>query len=229
MKLLAIDTATEACSAALMVDGEVREHYQRAPRAHAEFILPMVDALLAEAGLKLAALDALAFGRGPGTFTGVRVASATVQGLALGAGLPVVAVSDLAALAQGAWREHRWKHVLACLDARMREVYFGAFEMGDDGLMSAAGVERVAPPAALTWSAGHGWCGVGPGWTAYTALTERTAAEGMDVDSLALPRARDIAMLAERGWRAGEAVQAAQALPVYLRETVATPHRKMDA
>jgi tRNA threonylcarbamoyladenosine biosynthesis protein TsaB len=159
----------------------------------------------------------------------VRVASATVQGLALGAGLPVVAVSDLAALAQGAWREHGWRRVLACLDARMREVYFGAFEVNADGLMATAGAEQVMPPAALSWPVDNGWRGAGAGWAAYTELGERAAAEGMVIDSVALPRACDIAILGEHGWRAGEAVQAAQALPVYLRETVATPHRKMGA
>ena len=125
MKLLAIDTATQACSAALLVGDAIAEDYAEVPRQHNRLILPMVQRLLDEAGLGLGELDALAFGRGPGAFTGVRLAAGVVQGLALGAGLPVVPVSNLAALAQGGLREWGWRRIVACLDARIGELYPG--------------------------------------------------------------------------------------------------------
>ena len=132
-KLLAIDTSTEACSAALGIGGDVRERYEFAPRQHAELILPMVDALLAEGQIKLKDLDGLAFGRGPGAFTGVRIATGVIQGLAFGAGLPVVPVSSLAALAQGAAPGH--SSIMSAFDARMGEVYWGAFAVDKQGLV----------------------------------------------------------------------------------------------
>ncbi len=122
MRILALDTATEACSAALLLHGEVLERYEVLGRGHAERLLPMVQEVLAEGGVALAALDAVAFGRGPGAFTGLRIAAGVTQGLAFGAGLPVVPVSDLAALAARAAVHHGRRHVLACLDARMGQV-----------------------------------------------------------------------------------------------------------
>ncbi|UCE90616.1 MAG: tRNA (adenosine(37)-N6)-threonylcarbamoyltransferase complex dimerization subunit type 1 TsaB, partial [Pseudomonadota bacterium] len=127
MKLLAIETATEACSVALAVDGDVRDRFEIAPRGHAGLVLPMAKALLAEAGLGLRELDALVFGRGPGAFTGLRIAAGVVQGLAYGAELPVVPVSSLATLAQGVSAQTGASDVLAVFDARMGEVYWGAF------------------------------------------------------------------------------------------------------
>lgn len=134
MRVLAIETATEACSAALYISGEIRLRYQVEPRRHSELILPMMDALLAEAEIALSALDALAFGCGPGSFTGVRIATGVVQGAAFGADLPVVPVSTLAALAQRRYREQGEKHLLPAYDARMDELYWGCYRIGDDGL-----------------------------------------------------------------------------------------------
>ena len=126
VKLLAIDTAESACSAALLVDGAVLSRMEQAVRGHSERILPMMQSLLSEAGYSLNDLDALAFGRGPGSFTGLRIAAGVIQGSALGAGLPVVPVSTLQTLAQGAFRMHGARQVLSALDARMAEVYWGA-------------------------------------------------------------------------------------------------------
>ena len=123
MKLLALDTATEACSAAVLADGEVLERYELAPRRHAALILPMIESVLAEAGLEISQLDAIAVGRGPGAFTGVRIAIGIAQGIAFAADLPVALVSTLAALALGTARDTGATRIAAALDARMGEIY----------------------------------------------------------------------------------------------------------
>jgi tRNA threonylcarbamoyladenosine biosynthesis protein TsaB len=221
MRLLAIDTSSEACSAALYLDGEVRLRWELAPRRHAELIIPMMDALLTEAGLRLAELDGLAFGRGPGAFTGVRIATGVVQGAAFGAGLPVVPVSTLAALAQRAVRQHDALGVLAALDARMDEVYWGGYRPGPDGLVEPVLAEQVAPPGEVMLP-GHGaWWGVGSGWAAYEpVLRERCGKRVQAVDGDLLCSAEEVALLGVRALARGEAVSAEQALPVYLRERV---------
>lgn len=221
MKLLAIETATGTCSAALYQDGAVLERSELAPREHARLILPMVDALLAEASLSLADLDALAFGRGPGGFTGVRIATAVVQGLAFGADLPVVPVSTLAALAQGASRESGHVAVLAALDARMDEVYWSAYRAGADGVMEPVTAECVCRPAAVPVPPGAGWHGVGSGFERYgVELQGRLGAALSGWSAGRAPQARDVAMLGAVGWRQGHAVSAHAALPVYLRDRV---------
>ena len=150
MKILALDTATEACSAALLIDGRLITREMEFERGHGEHILPMVDAVLAEAGVTLRSLDALAFGRGPGGFTGVRLAASIVQGLAFGADLEVVPISDLAAMAQRAFGlEPHTARVLVCNDARMHEVYWACFERSHDGLAVLVGDERVGPPISV--------------------------------------------------------------------------------
>ncbi|HED40783.1 MAG TPA: tRNA (adenosine(37)-N6)-threonylcarbamoyltransferase complex dimerization subunit type 1 TsaB, partial [Chromatiales bacterium] len=143
MKLLAIDTATEACSAALSINGEISERYEIAPRQHATLILPMIDSLLSEAGITLAQMDAIAFGRGPGAFTGVRIGVGVVQGLAFSIERPVVPVSSLAAMAYGAMAKFNATNVLAGIDARMGEVYWGAYQRSSDGGMREVGEESV--------------------------------------------------------------------------------------
>lgn len=221
MNLLAIETATEACSAALYLDGEIREHYQIAPREHTALILPMVDALLTEAGLSPAQLDAIAFGCGPGAFTGVRIATGVVQGIAFAADLPVVPVSTLATLAQGARREFGWEKVAAAIDARMAEVYWGSFEADSEGVMQAAGEERVCPPQQVPLLDGHQWHGIGSGWHSYnTELGQRQGVAMIDAIGDYYPHARDVATLAVAAHARGEAVSAEQALPRYLRDQV---------
>lgn len=171
--LLAIDTATEACSAALWMDSKVTEEYTVAPRQHTRLILPMVDRLLAEAGVTLSRLDCFAFGRGPGAFTGVRLAAGVVQGLAFAADRPVVAISDLAALAQGAMDLDTRPRIIACLDARMNEVYAGFFVADEAGLAAPAGDEVVVLPAELAVPERGDWFAVGSGWHAHPALAAR--------------------------------------------------------
>jgi len=217
VKLLAIETATDACSAALSIDGELCERFEIAPRAHTELILPMIDELMAEAGITISQVDAMAFGRGPGAFTGVRIAVGVTQGIAFGADLPVVPVSTLAALAQGAATDK----VLAALDARMSEVYWGAYQRNTVGLMEPVGEECVSAHDAVPCPPGEGWQGVGSGWMAYeTALSERCAEQTTSRDTAGFPHARDVAVLGIAGYEAGQGVAAGLALPVYLRDKV---------
>jgi len=222
VKVLAFETAGDACSSALVVDAVALERHCIAPRQHAELILGMARALLEEAGMSLAALDAIAFGRGPGSFTGVRVATGVAQGLAYGADLPVVPVSSLHALAQGALREEGCARVLAAFDARMGEVYWGAYEAGADGLMVARVEDCVAAPAAVPVPDGAGWQGVGEGWAAHgEALTARIGDRLSGFASDRLARALDVARLAEPVHARGDSVPAWQALPSYVRNQVA--------
>ncbi|QNP41271.1 tRNA (adenosine(37)-N6)-threonylcarbamoyltransferase complex dimerization subunit type 1 TsaB [Lysobacter solisilvae (ex Woo and Kim 2020)] len=218
MKLLALETATEACSVALWLDGEVRERFELAPRRHAELTLPWAEQLLAEAGVAKSQLDAIAIGRGPGAFTGVRLAVALGQGIALALDRPVVPVSTLAALALQA----QGLRVLAAIDARMGEVYAAAFELRD-GDAVALDAERVLPPdAVLLPDDAAGWHGVGTGFAAQgDALATRLASRFASIDAGALPHAADIARLAAAAFARGEAVAPEFAEPAYLRDNVA--------
>lgn len=222
MKLLAIETATEACSAALYIDGEVSLRYQVKPRGHSELILGMMDELLAEAGVSPKQLDALAFGRGPGSFTGVRIATGVVQGVAFGAGLPVVPVSTLAALAQRAYREQGEQRLLPAYDARMGELYWAAYQVDGDGIVELVGREQVASPDQVSSPEGVGWFGIGSGWQAYgDELSLRLAGCARAGSPEMLCSAHDVALLGVRGLTRGAAVAAEAALPVYLRDNVA--------
>jgi tRNA threonylcarbamoyladenosine biosynthesis protein TsaB len=216
MKLLAIDTATETCSVALLIDDRMVERASDTQRGHADLVLPMVDAVLVEAGLTLRQLDGLAYGRGPGAFTGVRIAVGVAQGLAYGAQLVTLGVSDLAAVAQqfatpGA-------RVLVCMDARMNEVYWGRFEGTPGGLMAATSVERVDRPEAV--DPGDATVFAGTGFGAYPQLLAGRAP--VAVHGTARPHARDIARLAVEELRAGRGQPPELAQPVYLRDQVAT-------
>lgn len=226
MKLLAIDTATEACSVAVEVDGAVHERWVEAPREHGERVLGMVDEVLAEAGLPATALDALVLGRGPGAFTGVRMAAGIVQGIAFGLDRPVLCVSTLAALAQGGYRRSGERAWLPAIDARMREVYWGAYVIDDAGVAQQALAEMVAVPNAVEVPARGAWYGIGSGWGTYgETLTHRTGPSLVRSLGHALPAACDLLPAARHAWAQGGAVSAARALPVYLRNRVAEPAR----
>lgn len=221
MKLLAIDTSTEACSAALYDGGRVYVRYRMAPREHSHLILPMMEQVLAEAGVSMAQLDALAFGRGPGAFTGVRIAAGTIQGVALGSDLPVVPVSSLAALAQAAAQTSGCSYVLSAIDARMQEVYWGVFALGARDLVEPMGEEQVSPPGRLTVPAAPQWYGVGSGWSTYEpVLRARVGANLIGVSPSSYPSAAEVALLAVQGYERGEATTPEKALPVYLRDEV---------
>ena len=217
MRLLAFETSTEACSVAVYVDGDVHERFAVAPRRHAELSLPWAEAVLAEAGVARAQLDAIAVGRGPGAFTGVRLAIALAQGIALALDRPVVPVSTLAALALQAGGERR----LAAIDARMGEVYLGAFARTADGLV-ALSEEVVVKPDAADLPVGDGWHGVGTGFDAADgALRLRLQGRLAAVDAAALPHAADVARLAAPVFAAGGGIAPERAEPAYLRNDVA--------
>jgi len=222
VKLLALDTAGPRCSVALLLHGKLKELDVTAERLQAEHVLPMVEKLLGEAGLKLASLDAIAFGRGPGAFTGLRVATSVAQGLAYGANLPVVLVSDLSALAAAAVRVHKVERILACLDARMHEVYWAAYEMRAGELLSLT-EEALSPPAEVSPPSGGPWFGAGPGWGAYGEALKARVSSLAGTDPVLLPTAGDIARLGELAFHKGHRLPPEQALPVYLRDKVATP------
>lgn len=222
MKLLALDTAGTRCSVALSVGNALQELDAPAERLQAEHVLPMVERLLSEAGLKLTDLDAIAFGRGPGAFTGLRVATSVAQGLAYGAGLPVVPVSDLAALAAAAVRVHRADRIMACLDARMHEVYWAAYESHPDGL-TAVSDEALSPPAEVMSPSAGPWFGAGPGWGVYGDALKLRIPQLVGTDAALLPTAGDVARLGQAALRKGLSVPPERALPVYLRDKVATP------
>lgn len=222
MKILAVDTSTEACSAALSINGEIVSEYQLAPREHTQLILQMVDNLLQNADLKLSDLTALAFGRGPGSFTGVRIATGVVQGLAYGADLPVVAVSTLASIAQQAQDELKQSHVLAGIDARMGGMYWGCYTLAENGLMKLSGKEQVSAPEAVSVSEKARWCVAGSAWSSYQQQLEKQLGEKIDSGyGHYFPHSGSIARLAAYQFELGNAVDAAQAQPVYLRNDVA--------
>ena len=217
MNLLALDTSTEFCSAALL-RGEALTHREvHAVQRHSELILPMIEDLLGASGLELAQLDGIAFGAGPGSFTGLRIACGVAQGLAFGAGLPVVPVGTLVALAQEAEADK----VIACLDARMGEIYHAVYLR--DG---ASWKEIAAPGVGAAQSApaveGSGWIGCGSGFTAYPGeLAKRYAGQLGRVAAELHPHARSIARLAMPVLAAGGGLPAEQAAPVYVRDKVA--------
>ena len=225
MRLLALDTATECCSAALLVGARLLTREVELARGHAERILPMIEELLGEAGLTLRELDAIAFGRGPGSFTGVRLAASVTQGLAFGAGLGVVPVSDLRAVAQRLFDDDpSVTRAIVCNDARMQEVYWACFERGGDGLAAARTAERVGPPATVQLpSEWQGGAGSGRGFAAYPALMSLagiTVTAGAD---RLLPRAAEVARLAAPELAAGRLLGPEAAVPIYLRDDVARP------
>lgn len=221
MTLLAIDTATEACSVALLHQGVLYERHQFAPRQHAQLLLPFIDAVLEEAGIRKQQIAAIAVGRGPGGFTGVRLAISAAQGMALGLNVPVVPVSTLAALAMDVAASAGQASILACIDARMGEIYAGVYRVGSDGLVHLQGAEWVGPSDQLQLPAAQVWHVVGSGWTSDRANLVERMGEPAIADGNRFPRAAMIARLAEPRWRAGDVVLAQDALPVYLRDKVA--------
>jgi tRNA threonylcarbamoyladenosine biosynthesis protein TsaB len=225
--VLAIDTATEQCSVAVISLSHVFERVVPTARGHADMILTLIDDVLGEAELNFARLDGLAFGRGPGSFTGVRIAVGVIQGLSLATRLPVVGVSNLAAVAQRAAIEGSFvtgDRVLVCMDARMQEVYCGLYELQSTGRVASVDDERVVAPDAVRLDRSNLRAGVGTAWRAYPSLQERSG--DLPIDSDCLPRAREIAALAGPELAAGRGVDAAHAEPTYLRDQVAWPTGK---
>jgi tRNA threonylcarbamoyladenosine biosynthesis protein TsaB len=226
-RLLAIDTSTEACSVALLDDAGISERFVDAPREHVQRLLPMVDDLLAENHIALRDIDAIAFGCGPGSFTGLRICLGVVQGLAYGANLPVIPVSTLAALAQSAVDNAMvaGTYIVSAIDARMDEIYCGWYRLGADGLVVAvadpeAANERVCAPEAITMLdiGAANAIGVGSGWRHIARIPLQSIT---DIRVAQLPHAAAVAALALPRWLAGAHLTAEQAQPVYLRNDVA--------
>ncbi|CAM2809615.1 tRNA (adenosine(37)-N6)-threonylcarbamoyltransferase complex dimerization subunit type 1 TsaB [Vibrio mytili] len=221
-KILAIDTSTENCSVALLVNDQVISRSEIAPRDHTKKVLPMVDEVLKEAGLTLQELDALAFGRGPGSFTGVRIGIGIAQGLAFGAELPMIGVSTLAAMAQGSFRLHAAKDIAVAIDARMSEVYWARYTRQENGEWHNVDQECVIPPARLVEEAQAdetSWTMAGTGWSAYQEILA-----GLPYDTTAsevlYPDAQDIVILAKQELEKGNTVAVEESSPVYLRDNV---------
>ncbi|MBN6068907.1 tRNA (adenosine(37)-N6)-threonylcarbamoyltransferase complex dimerization subunit type 1 TsaB [Aggregatibacter actinomycetemcomitans] len=226
--LLALDTATEACSVALLRGGEKTHLEQFAQREHTKHILPMVDEILAQAGIQLHQVDALVFGRGPGSFTGVRIGAGIAQGLAFGANLPVIPVSNLAAMAQAAYVQYQAENVLTAIDARMNEVYFAQWKAqkvrSDFGTFLAWQpiiAEQVCSPSkVLEQVVQHQHDNAvlaGTGWAAYPQLTEASLGKSTDIT---LPSALYMLDLALPKWFAGETISPLEIEPIYLRNEV---------
>ena len=221
MKILALDTTQEYCSVALLIDEQLIYRESYAPRSHTEQLLPQVSSVMAEAGISLNQLDALAFGRGPGSFTGLRIAAGVVQGLAMGAGIAVAPVSSLAAMAQGCYRiRPHTTHVSAAFDARIGEVYWGNFVLQDE-LMQSVNPETVGPPEEVLLSSGNAWIGIGSGWSAYPQMQERLGERLLEIDSKSVPLARDMIPFAREMVKQNSLSGPEAAVPVYLRHKVA--------
>lgn len=225
MNLLALDTATEACSAAVWRDGVIHAHFEIAGRDHTKRLLPVVAEVLAQAGLRYSQLDGLVCGVGPGSFAGVRIGAAFAKGVALAHELPVVGVSSLALLAQRALSAAGAERVLVAIDARMGEVYFQSFERDADGVATALHDALVAAPGAVPIPSGRGpWLAVGTGWGTYEPeLRARLACEISRVDGAGagLPQAVDAFALSAPVFMRGEAQIADALQPIYLRNQVA--------
>lgn len=217
MKLLALDTSTENCSVALWLDGDILSRQELAGQRHSDLILPMLEELLGEAGLTLKLLDGIAFGEGPGSFTGLRIGCGIAQGLALGADLPVVGISTLLALAEAAPGER----VLACLDARIGEIYHAAYEK-QQGAWHTVREPSLCYAKDAPELSGAGWIGAGSGFAAYAdALQARYAGQLLSSDGSVYPQARDMVKLAAPMFEQGLGQDAALAAPLYIRNKVA--------
>jgi tRNA threonylcarbamoyladenosine biosynthesis protein TsaB len=220
MRVLAVDTATEACSVALLSGDQLIGRYEELGKSHAQQILSMVDAVLAEARMSLSMLDGIAASIGPGAFTGVRISVAVAQGLAFGAGLDVAPVTTLEALASQVIRGGA-SHALACLDARMGEVYWGCFAADPERGLVASSAARVGPPEGVVLPVPGAYRGIGRGFDAYPGLAALPGLELDPRDCRALPNAREIARLGALRLRAGQGLDPADLSPLYLRDKVA--------
>lgn len=226
--LLALDTATEACSVALLRGGAKTHLAQFAQREHTKHILPMVDEILAQADITLHQVDALVFGRGPGSFTGVRIGAGIAQGLAFGADLPVIPVSNLAAMAQAAYVQYQAENVLTAIDARMNEVYFAQWQaqkvrsdFGEFLDWQPMIAEQVCSPSNVIEQVAQqhheNAVLVGTGWAAYPELKEANLGKATEIT---LPSALYMLDLALPKWFAGETISPLEIEPIYLRNEV---------
>jgi tRNA threonylcarbamoyladenosine biosynthesis protein TsaB len=216
MNLLALETSAAVGSVALATTSGVRVREMPSPREQTDQLLQLTDELLAEAGIGLAELAGIAFGRGPGSFTGLRVSAAVAQGLSAASGVRVLPVSSLLCLAERAWREHRCERALVCVDAHMGEVYSAATECRA-GVVGVVGAERLSPPQDVALPTGSGWWAIGNGFARHADALAAVIHAAAGVLPALTPSAVDLFPQARRDLEAGRAVIAAAALPVYLR------------
>lgn len=220
MNILALDTCTEMCSAAVMINGKVFERSELTQRGHSEKILGMLDAVMAEAKCTLADIDVVAFGRGPGSFTGVRIGVGVAQGIAFARQLPVIPVSTMAAVAQLAIDNHAATRIAVAMDARMGEVYAAHF-VAENGLAEKLDEEQVCAPDKFRPVDNTQWFAAGTGWDEYGVVLTQNFAQKISDKQVLLPTAAAIAKLAFAAAQKGQTISAEQAVPVYLRDNVA--------
>lgn len=222
MKLLALDTSTDNCSCALWLAGDIHAKTVCSPQQHVSLILPMIDSLLNEAGLLPQALDAVAFGCGPGSFTGLRIACGVAQGIGLAVDCPLIPISSLATLAQGAYQTTQVTWVLTALDARMNEVYWGEYSL-QGGIMQPVRAEMVCSPEQVPIPDNHHYLGIGSGWATYAAILQaRLTDKLVGYDGQMLPEASAMIPLAQAAWQAQKMIPPEKATPAYLRNQIVT-------
>jgi tRNA threonylcarbamoyladenosine biosynthesis protein TsaB len=209
MKLLALDTSTEACSAALMVNNEIISHVEVQPHQQSKLLLPMLESLLSEAQLSMSSLEAIAFGCGPGSFTGLRIAASVTQGIAFSHDLPVIPVSCLQTMAQTAYQELNFKNVLSAIDAHVQAFYYGEFILNESNqCMEKIGEESLVVPEKWIAPAGKSWKHIGTGWRYFNKQAH--------IDYY--PKASAMLPLAKKMFEQKNYVTAEEAIPTYLYE-----------
>jgi len=219
MKILAIETSTEACSASLDIDDSCISRYKIAPRKHTELILPMIDSLLQEADIGVNSLDAIAFGCGPGAFTGVRIAIGVTQGLAYPHDIPIIPISTLATLAQQFSKKNN--RIAAAIDARMNEIYWGLYKVNKYKLVETIKKEKVCLPRNISSPTDGNWLGVGTGWKIYAKdIESEFKCKITDIKVDVYPHAKDVIQLAKPSYVNGKFISADRASPVYLRDKI---------
>jgi tRNA threonylcarbamoyladenosine biosynthesis protein TsaB len=224
MNLLALETSSVACSVALAAGAQIHERHEERPKAHTRLLIPMIEAVLGEGAVTLGELDAVVLGNGPGSFIGMRIAASVAQGLCYGAGLKLVPVSSLAAVAAEALEKSAAARIAVAQDAHMNEVYLGCYRRGGDAEPVAEGattLEAVASAAPLARLGDRDWLAAGDGWHRYPELRERHGDRLSGVLDVRWPRARYLLDLGRRSYLAGEAIDAALLVPAYVRERVA--------
>jgi tRNA threonylcarbamoyladenosine biosynthesis protein TsaB len=222
MKLLAIDTTTDACSVALQVDGTVIEQHRVEARAHTRILLPMIRQLLADGKLRPVELDAVVLGNGPGSFVGMRISASVAQDLCFAAGVPLLPVSSLAAIALQAMADDDAEKVAVAQDARMNEVYFAAYRRDANGLPIAEDEERIVAATTEDLLADCGWTAAGQGWQRYPQLSAACGKSLSQFSNVAVPRARCLIPLGIRTLQQGGAIDPQALAPAYLRQKVAS-------
>jgi tRNA threonylcarbamoyladenosine biosynthesis protein TsaB len=222
MKILALDTSATACSIAILVNDEIYSAHKIAPMQQAQLVLPLIDELLKSHNLKLGDMNALAFGSGPGSFTGVRIAASVMQGFAYATKLPLIKISSLAATAQAAFDDFGWKKLLVGMDARISEVYWGIYQINAEGLTELQDSEILCLPQNISTPKDSGWYAIGSAWQMYSeALIQALSFQPLAIDATRLPLASAIARIAKSKFLKKDFCKPEDALPAYLRDNVA--------